>query len=234
MAKVFIEESTLSAIGDAIREKEGSTELVPVTDMATRISAISGGDSFYDTFWDSFQSNGYTFGTRASYNYAFSSAGWSSENYKPKYPFPKLTHASGMFEASRITDTLYPIDFTNTASSTLTATFNGCKNLVTIRPLTVQPRHIYSSTFGTLPALENITFEGEIGNDINFGSCTNLSRASIENIVSHLKFGVVSTVTFSETALANAGWGINGRFDHYDWEAYFFVVAKGWEYALAI
>lgn len=43
MAKVFIEESTLTAIGDAIREKEGSTELVPVNDMASRISAIPNG-----------------------------------------------------------------------------------------------------------------------------------------------------------------------------------------------
>jgi hypothetical protein len=43
MAKVFIEESTLTAIGDAIREKEGTAELVPVTDMATRISAIQSG-----------------------------------------------------------------------------------------------------------------------------------------------------------------------------------------------
>lgn len=43
MAKVFIEETTLTAIGNAIREKEGSSELVPVNDMATRISAISGG-----------------------------------------------------------------------------------------------------------------------------------------------------------------------------------------------
>ena len=40
MAKVFIEETTLSAIGDAIREKEGSTALVPVTDMADRIKKI--------------------------------------------------------------------------------------------------------------------------------------------------------------------------------------------------
>ena len=43
MAKVFIEESTLTAIGDAIRGKEGTSELVPVNDMATRISAIETG-----------------------------------------------------------------------------------------------------------------------------------------------------------------------------------------------
>lgn len=43
MSKIFIEESTLTAIGDAIRGKEGTTELVPVTDMATRITAIQSG-----------------------------------------------------------------------------------------------------------------------------------------------------------------------------------------------
>ena len=43
MPKVFIEETTLTAIGDAIRDKEGSTELIPVLEMATRISAIEGG-----------------------------------------------------------------------------------------------------------------------------------------------------------------------------------------------
>lgn len=43
MAKVFIEETTLTAIGDAIREKEGTTALVPVTDMSTRIRAIQTG-----------------------------------------------------------------------------------------------------------------------------------------------------------------------------------------------
>lgn len=43
MAKIFIEETTLTAIGDAIREKEGSSALVPVNDMASRISAIQGG-----------------------------------------------------------------------------------------------------------------------------------------------------------------------------------------------
>lgn len=50
MAKVFIEEATLTAIGDAIREKEETTELVPVNDMATRIKAIESGSSDYPNF----------------------------------------------------------------------------------------------------------------------------------------------------------------------------------------
>lgn len=52
MAKVFIEESTLTAIGDAIRGKEGTSELIPTTSMASRITAIptggGGGDYFTD------------------------------------------------------------------------------------------------------------------------------------------------------------------------------------------
>lgn len=50
MPKVFIEETTLTAIGDAIREKEETTELIPVLDMAARIKAIESGSSEYPNF----------------------------------------------------------------------------------------------------------------------------------------------------------------------------------------
>lgn len=42
MEQVLINKSTLTDIGNAIREKEGSTELVPVVDMADRIMALAG------------------------------------------------------------------------------------------------------------------------------------------------------------------------------------------------
>lgn len=46
MSKVFIEESTLSAIGDAIRGKTGGTELIAPLDMPSEIEGIvSGGGS---------------------------------------------------------------------------------------------------------------------------------------------------------------------------------------------
>lgn len=47
MSKVFIEETTLSSIGDAIREKTGKSELIAPGDMPTEIAGIttsSGGD----------------------------------------------------------------------------------------------------------------------------------------------------------------------------------------------
>ena len=43
MAKVFIEETTLTAIGDAIRNKTGSTDLIAPGDMAAEISGIEAG-----------------------------------------------------------------------------------------------------------------------------------------------------------------------------------------------
>lgn len=51
MAKVFIDEATLTAIGDAIREKEGSSELVPVVGMAERIKAISTTITTLDSYY---------------------------------------------------------------------------------------------------------------------------------------------------------------------------------------
>ena len=46
MEQVLINKTTLTAIGDAIRGKESSTELIPVNDMASRIANMSSGKKF--------------------------------------------------------------------------------------------------------------------------------------------------------------------------------------------
>ena len=43
MSKVFIEESTLSSIGSAIRSKTGGQDLISPLDMAKQIEGIAGG-----------------------------------------------------------------------------------------------------------------------------------------------------------------------------------------------
>lgn len=40
MSKVFIDESTLSAIGSAIRKQIGKTDLIPTGNMAEEINSI--------------------------------------------------------------------------------------------------------------------------------------------------------------------------------------------------
>lgn len=50
MSKVFIEESTLTAIGDSIRAKTGKTDMIPTLQMPTEIASIqSGGDATMKT-----------------------------------------------------------------------------------------------------------------------------------------------------------------------------------------
>lgn len=43
MSKLFIEDTTLTAIGTAIRTKEGSEGLIPTTEMAERIANLPSG-----------------------------------------------------------------------------------------------------------------------------------------------------------------------------------------------
>ena len=45
MSKVFIEESTLSSIGNAIRQKTGKSELISPGNMPTEIASITSGSS---------------------------------------------------------------------------------------------------------------------------------------------------------------------------------------------
>lgn len=55
MAKVFIQESTLTAIGDAIRNKTGKTALINPTNMPTEIASISGGGGSSEPVYGAWQ-----------------------------------------------------------------------------------------------------------------------------------------------------------------------------------
>ena len=58
MAKIFIEESTLSAIGNSIRAKTGKTNMIPPLNMPTEIASIQTGDGGSST---PVSANGVTF-----------------------------------------------------------------------------------------------------------------------------------------------------------------------------
>ena len=45
MSKYAIESTTLTAIGDAVREKTGTEDLIPVPQLASKILGITGGGS---------------------------------------------------------------------------------------------------------------------------------------------------------------------------------------------
>lgn len=50
MPKVFIEQATLTAIGDAIRGKTGKTDLIDPALMSEEIAAIETGGGEYENF----------------------------------------------------------------------------------------------------------------------------------------------------------------------------------------
>ena len=149
------------------------------------------------------------------------------QTYNYKYPV-KPQNAQGMYSGCAITDIKF-IDtslatiLTNTfqncnklkhlgtisaesVTGTLTATFSGCTQLVTIEKLIVAQSTKYSGTFANCSSLVNIRIEGLIAqNGFDVSSCVKLSKASIESIITHLipnKAGL--TIKLSKTAVDKA------------------------------
>ena len=75
----------------------------------------------------------------------------------------------------------------------------------TIDKLIVTEALTYYAAFKNCYYLKNITFEGAIGQNIDFADSTQLSKESIENIIEHLSATASGkTLTLSSTAVTNA------------------------------
>lgn len=143
-----------------------------------------GEQNAYDAFWDKYQLNG----TRTNYRYAFYSQGagvWTDDTYAPKYPITATASYGGdsMYQASMITDTKVDVAIGANASYV----FISCGNLKTIRKLIISDETAFNRWFGGCGALENVTFEGVIANDISFSDSTKLTNASVQSVIDHLK-----------------------------------------------
>lgn len=95
--------------------------------------------------------------------------------------------------------------------------FIQCRKLHTIELLRVKRETIYTSTFSMCDSLENITFEGEIGQNISFADSPLLSDASLENIAEHM-INTNATITLHSTVKSR----INGT------PIYSAITGKGW------
>lgn len=96
MAKIFIEETTLSNIGDAIRDKEGTSDLIPVNDMASRISAITTGGGNEPTDEE------LTITGDCSYRFAHGGWDWVIDKYGDRLTTKDITIATRMFQQSNV------------------------------------------------------------------------------------------------------------------------------------
>lgn len=113
MAKVFIEETTLTAIGDAIRGKTGKTELIDPANMSTEIASIEAGGGGYEIPEEAFKITG-----NASNRFAYGGWNWFLEEYGHKITTENINNAASMFQASGLTEIPFQINLTDCTACT--------------------------------------------------------------------------------------------------------------------
>ena len=198
----------------------------------TLYSTDTGGKSFYDAFWDEYQSNG----TRLTYTMAFAGIGWTTKTFKPKYDIkPKNARymfANGSLAGIDLTslleglgivlDTSNCTDFRqmfyysspkripaiNTVAIDTFNSFIYYADIETIDRLILREdgSQAFVSPFSGAAKLINIIIEGTIGkNGFDIKDSIKLSKASIESIINALSTTTTGlSITLSKTAVNNA------------------------------
>lgn len=142
MAKVFIEETTLTSIGDAIRGKEGTAELIPVTEMATRISAIQGGGSGGG---NEPTAEELTFTGNLSGVFSNNNWNWFLEKYKNKITAKNVSSIQNIFANSSNLEDLSWLTISVNNNTNPQSMFSGCSKLKKLpKVIGALDRYLYS------------------------------------------------------------------------------------------
>lgn len=165
MSKVFIEESTLSAIGDAIRTKTGRSELIAPLNMPTEIQGIQtgGGDLPEEAF---------VISGDCSYRFAFNGWNWFIEEYGNKITTKDISSAVSMFHvSSEINKIPFDINFKDDGCA-VNGIFLACRGLTNIAPIDFKQTKYFNcaSLFERCSNLSKI------------GSLSNMYPESVQNI----------------------------------------------------
>lgn len=126
MAKVFIQESTLTAIGDAIRTQTGTTAKIAPGDMPTKILGIETGGGGYEPTDTELKLDG-----DMTMAFASNKFNWVIENYGDRiymsncYPLTKMFYNSSYLQAIPFTLTYSNVQNTSDVSEI----FSGCNYL---------------------------------------------------------------------------------------------------------
>ena len=180
MAKVFIQESTLTSIGDAIRAKKGTTALIDPAKFATEINSIvAGGGGELEIPAEQLVLTG-------DQQYRFYKTGWYwyIDKYGKYMSTQGLTYSSQMFAYNSMLTTI-PFDL-NFASGSCYAdyTFAYCTSLVT------PPKMNVSGTFTSSFTLANL-----------FNKCSAMRNADRVFDPDALEAGLSSFVATSATSV---------------------------------
>jgi hypothetical protein len=220
----------LTAIGDAIRQKTGSSELIPLSDMPSQIDEVykKGAQSEYDAFWDAYQK----MGGPQQYVYSFAGYGWDDTTFKPKYDIIMRYSCLGAFqynEATDIAQALFDCGVTLDTSgasslqgafgysktkrlpvisaegaASATGIFEGCTRLERIEKFVLVKKNVLTSAFKNCTKLKDIVFEGEIGynTDLQYSPLSKDSITSVLGVLSATTSGL--TLTLNKAAVEKA------------------------------
>ena len=146
----------------------------------------------------------------------------------------EATTLSTMFHNSTFTR-IPTLDCRNCVDDGLSSVL-GYNNIVTVDKMIVKRTLKYTNSFSSSYGLENITFEGEIGQDISFKACSNLSVDSVKNIILHLvnysgtsESGTHTLTLNDSTKTAMAELGTIPEFNNKTYDAY--LTDIGWNLA---
>lgn len=129
MSKYVIDETTLTAIGNAVRTKDGTTEPILVSQLATRIEAIpqeggGGGESIPD---EAFIITG-----NCTYRFAEGGWDWFVEKYGDRITTKDITHTAYMFQGSKLKSIPFDLNLKtphDASSGGLSNIFSSCLKL---------------------------------------------------------------------------------------------------------
>ena len=171
MAKVFIEETTLTAIGDAIRSKTGKTELIDPANMSTEIASITTGGS------GGLPEGALNITGDCSYRFSNNGWNWFIEEYGNQIT-TSITKGENMFQYSdKLTNV--PFNINIKGGQYYGSMFYGCTQLTSVPSVTFAGNADVHSLFyncnklTSIGKLSNIKFTYNGPSDM-FSRCYNL------------------------------------------------------------
>lgn len=194
--------SKLNAIGDAIREKTGKTDLLTLDEMPVEIAAIETGGGSAELPEEAFLITG-------ACDYKFSGTGWNwfIENYGDKITTEDITSASFMFfQNEELEEIPFDLNFDNSTHKEIKNMFQNCSKLKVIGKIkNAYPSNLIYFFTGCqnlreLPELENWNFSriqtyayANIGGI--FSSCYSLRRIP-EELLKEL-YGIMTSQSYT-------------------------------------
>lgn len=125
MAKVLINETSLSGIAEAIRAKNGSSETYKPSEMAAAIKAIETGGGGGDLPEEALTITG-----NCQYRFAYNGWNWFIENYRDKITTKDITNCTYMFsESNKLEEIPIEINFKEGSNIICNNMFSTCKAL---------------------------------------------------------------------------------------------------------